>query len=120
MQVLFYCKNQKKHVTETNWTYKACLLTEFLIPADWIIENNFCQILCLVLEILSNGEDLDCFLQHVLPKLSKKTDLATVNKKTIKGSFDLPKFSKMNISFELLKVSKITYLKSLYLKSLYI
>ena len=96
---------------------KAYLLTDFLIPADWIIENNFCQILCLFLEFLSNREGLDCFLQHVLPKLSKKTDLSTVNKKTNMGSFDLPKVSKMNISFELLKVSKMIYLKSLYLQS---
>ena len=34
----------------------------------------------MVLEFLSKGEGLDCFLQHVLPKLSKKTDIPQVSK----------------------------------------
>ena len=42
---------------------------------------------------------LDCFSWHVLPKLSNRVN------------FDFPKVSKMNINFELLKVSKMASLK---------
>ena len=63
----------------------------------------------MVLEFLSNGEGLDCFLRYVLPKLSKVTVTCpkSVKKtKTNRDSFDLPKVSKMNISSELLEVAK--------------
>ena len=43
-----------------------------MILADWIIENNFCQILFVVLEFLSNG-GLDCFFVAWLTKVSKIT-----------------------------------------------
>ena len=49
----------------------------------WIIENNFCQILCGVLEFLSNGEGLGCFLWHNLPKLSEITVICL---ESIKGN----------------------------------
>ena len=56
--------------------------------------------------IKSNGEGLDCFPQHVLPKLSKVTVTCPQSEKKNRDSFDLPKVSKMNVSFELLKVAK--------------
>ena len=63
-------------------------------------------IMCMVLEFLSNG-GLNCFLQHVLPELSKITVTCP---QSVKGpnrvNFDLPKVSKININFELLKVCK--------------
>ena len=66
----------------------------------------------VVLELLSNGEGLNRFLQHVLPKLSKITLTCP---KTVKGPIrvnsDLPKDSKRKINFELLKVSRMTILK---------
>ena len=68
-------------------------------------------IMCVVLEFLSNG-GLNCFLQHVLPELSKITVTCP---QSVKGpnrvNFDLPKVSKININFELLKVCNMTSLK---------
>ena len=83
-----------------------------MIPADWIIENDLCQILCVVLEFLSKGEGLDCFSRHLLPKHSRIiVPVQSQWKGPNRVSFDLPKVSKMNIIFELLKVSKMTSLK---------
>ena len=66
----------------------------------------------VVLEFLSNGEGLDDFLLHVLPKLSKITvNCSKCVKKRNRVNFDLPQVSKINIKFELLKVSRITSLK---------
>ena len=57
-----------EHIKPIYWLRKPVL------DSHWLnIENNLCQILCVVLEFLSNGEGLDCFLRHVLPKLSKVT-----------------------------------------------
>ena len=65
----------------------------------------------VVLEFLSNREGLNCFLRYVLPKLSKITARQAVQRQ-YKGPnrvhFDLPKVSKININFELLKVNKMT------------
>ena len=67
----------------------------------------------VVLEFLSNGEGLNRFLQHVLPKLGKITVTFQSEQKEPKSvNFDLPQISKININFELLKFSKITSLKT--------
>ena len=59
------------------------------------------------LNVLSNEEGLNCFLQSsVFLKLSK---IAVTCPSGI--NLDLPKVSKTTINFELLKVSKITSLK---------
>ena len=76
VHILFYGKTQKNHVTERNkrlnkWSLFVGWGNQLLISADRIIENNLSQILCVVLEFWSNGEGLDCFSQHLLPKLSK-------------------------------------------------
>ena len=66
----------------------------------------------LVFEFLSNGEGLNCSLWHVLPRLSKITVTCPKwAKRTIKGEFDMPKVSKININCELLKVRKMASLK---------
>ena len=54
----------------------------------------------------------DCFLWHVLPKHSKITVNCpkSVEEKN-RVSFDLPKVSRMNINFKLLKISRMTSLK---------
>ena len=58
---------------------------------------------------LSNEEGLDSLSWHVLPKLSKITvTCPKLVKENKQGQFDLPKVSKTNINFELLKVSKMT------------
>ena len=49
----------------------------------------------MVFEFLSNREGLDCFSQHVLPKLRKVTVTVCSSKKTNTDSFDLPKLSKL-------------------------
>ena len=50
------------------------------------------QILCVVLEFLSNGEVLNCFSRHIIPKL---TDLSTVSKKEqIRTVLTCPKLAK--------------------------
>ena len=54
-----------------------------MIPADGITENNLCYILCSVLEFFSNGDGLDCFSHHVLPKLGKITGTCS---KSVKGN----------------------------------
>ena len=88
-----------------------------MIPAVGIIENNLWQILCVVLEFLSNGEGLDYFLQHNSHKLSEITVTCPKQYKgTNRVNSDLPKFSKININFELLKVGKIMSLK-IYISS---
>ena len=106
-----------KLVTESNkrlnlWNLFFYWGTQFLITADWIIENDLCQILCLVLEFLSSGEGLGRFSRpNVLPKVSKVTDLSKTSKGQIRVNFDLLKVSKMTINFEQHKVSKIISLK---------
>ena len=61
------------------------------------------------LEFLSNEEGLNRFSRHVLPKLSKIT--LTCPKWAKRVNFHFPKVGKININFELLKVSKMTSLK---------
>ena len=68
----------------------------------------------VVLEFLSNGEGLNCLLQYVSPKHSKITVTFPKSVKRTKlgrVNFDLPKISKININFELLKDNKMTSLK---------
>ena len=66
----------------------------------------------MVLEFL-----LDCFLRHVLPKLSKITATCQSQLKETNRVYSyLPQVSKMSISFKLLKVSKMTSLK-IYISS---
>ena len=60
-----------------DWAFEVYLLTrepsQFLILADWIIENELYKILCVVLKFfLANWEGLDYILwPNGLPKLSK-------------------------------------------------
>ena len=86
MQSLF-CRKCQKNVLQKEKTepWKPIYYwgNQFLIPADWIIENNLCQILCVVLEFLSNGEGLEWFLQQNLPKLGKITVTCP---KSVKGN----------------------------------
>ena len=71
----------------------------------------------VLLEFLSNGEGLNRFSRHVLPKLTKKTVTCPKQAKGTKSvDFDLPKVNKININFELLKVSKMTSLR-IYISS---
>ena len=84
--------------------------TQFLILADWIIENDLCQTYAWFLNCLSKGRGFDCFSQtNVLPKLSKISDVSL--KWTITVDFDVPRVSRMAITFELLKVCNMTSLK---------
>ena len=66
-----------------------------MISTDWIIENNLRQILCVVLEFLSN-RDLDCFPWYFLPKLSKITVTCpqSVKKEQIGTVLTCPKLAK--------------------------
>ena len=48
-----------------DWGFEVYLLTgqlsQFLIPADWIIENDLCQILCVVLQFFVKQEGYGLF-----------------------------------------------------------
>ena len=67
---IWFCPKDQKSVLQRevkDWTFEAYLLTEetFLDCSDGIIDNDLCQILCVVLNFL------DCFSWYVLPKISK-------------------------------------------------
>ena len=65
-----------------------------------------------LLNFLSSGEGFVFLWKNVLPKLSKITDLPNVSiREKVGGNIDLPKVIKMDINFELLKVSKMTSFK---------
>ena len=111
-------QKSEKCVTNRNKRVKLWSLfidwgTQFLTPADWIMENDLTRSYGCFLIFLSNDVGLDCFLQpNVLPKLSKITVTCPKSeKKTSRINFDLPKVSKMNISFGWLKVCIMTNLK---------
>ena len=89
-----------------------------MIPADWITENDLCQILCTwFLNFYQTEEGLNRFSWHVLPKFSKIWPVQNEQKGPKRVNFDLPKGSKININFELHKVSKMTSLKNLCISS---
>ena len=87
---LSFCTNEKNVLQREikDWAFEFYLLTgepsQFMISADWIIEHDLFQILCVVLEFLNffwNGEGWDCFwLAKVLPRLSKIIYLPKVSK----------------------------------------
>ena len=60
MYILFYHTNQKNVLQkEKDWTFEVYLLVgepSPLILADWIIENDLCQILCVVPEFFFQRE----------------------------------------------------------------
>ena len=121
MHILFCCKNQKNMLQKEikDWTFEVYLLTKE--TNSWfplIMENDLCQIHCMVLEFLSNGVSLDCFLQpNILPKHSKIiVTCPKQEKRTSRVNFDFPKISKMSINFDLFKVSKMTSWK-IYISS---
>ena len=108
----------EKRVTDKNkrlnpWSLLITWGTQFLILADWIIENDICQTLAWFLKFLSSGGVLDCFLQpNILLNLCKK--LLTCPKLLKWASmvnFEWPKVIRITINVEQLKVSKITSLK---------
>ena len=66
-------QKSEKCVTEINkrlslWSLFIDKGNKFLIPADWIIENDLCQILCVIVKFSSNREGLDCYLSKVSKK----------------------------------------------------
>ena len=106
----------EKRVTEINkqslkpiyWLKKPVLDSCWLDHWKWLMPD----LMHVVLEFLSNGEGLDHFLRHVLPELCKiNVTCPKWVKWTKKGKFWLAQVSKININFELLKVSKMTSLK---------
>ena len=108
----------EKCVTERNrrlslWRLFIDKRNQFFIPADWIIETDLCQILCVwFLNFYQTERVWIVFLQHVLPKLGKITvTFHSEQKEPESVNFDLSKISKTNINFELLRFSKMTSLK---------
>ena len=121
MHILFYLTNQKNVLQKEikDWTSKIYLLTgecsswfQFSNSSFLIIETDLCQLFVWFFNFLLNG-GLDCFSRpNALPKLSKITATFPKSPKwTGKVSFNLPNISKMNVNFELLKVSKMISLK---------
>ena len=114
MHILFCWTNQKNVLEKgmKDWTFKVYLLTGEL--SSWFRLVESLKITCAkpyawFLKYLSKGRGLDYFLQIVLPKLSKTSDLSL--KWTSRVNFDVSRVSRMTINFELLKVSKMTSLK---------
>ena len=105
--------HRKKQKTESlkqpiYWLEKPVLYSCWLDHWKWLMPD----LMHVVLEFLSNGEGLDHFLRHVLPELCKiNVTCPKWVKWTKKGKFWLAQVSKININFELLKVSKMTSLK---------
>ena len=78
MHILFCCKNQKSvlQIKIKDCIFEVYLLTEE--PNSWFPLIESWKMTCArsyvwFLNFLSNGVGLDCFLQPVLPKLSKIT-----------------------------------------------
>ena len=96
-------QKSERHVTGRNkslnlWSLFIDWRNQFLIPTDWIIENDLCQILRVFCMSCPNS------VKHLWPVQRQLKESNRVN-------FDLPKGGKININFELLKVSKKTSLK---------
>ena len=87
--ILIFLQKWEEHVTESNKRLRLWILLtgepiQFTISADWIIEHDLCQILCVVLELLNflwNREGWNSFWQpNVLSILGKITYLPKVSK----------------------------------------
>ena len=100
----------EKRVTERNkrlslWSLFIDEENQFLIPADWIIENDFCR-------ILPGSWGFESFFVACFTQNSKITlTCPKWVKKPNRVNFDFPKVSRININFELSKVSKTSSLK---------
>ena len=95
----------KKNKRLNRWSLLINWTIQFLIWADWIIKIDLCQILCVALEFLSNGEGLHCSSwPNILPKLSKITDLSKESKHEWLGS--ILTFLKSAKSISILNCSK--------------
>ena len=108
--ILFH--KSEKHVTEKNKRLSLLSLfinqgSQFLIPADRIIENDLCQIpiFCQMERVWI----VFCSLLYC-PNTVKYCDLDKVSK-MCRINFILPKVKKMSINFQLLKDIKKTSLK---------
>ena len=117
MNIWFCPKNQKSVLQKEvkDWTFEAYLLTEeaFLDCSDGIIDNDSCQILCVVLNFL------DCFSWYVLPKLIKIADLSKVTRKKRIGSIlTCHKLANWISTLNCSKSAKWIVWKSIYLQSL--
>ena len=120
-------QKSEKCVSERNKRLNLWILfidwgNQFLIPTDWIIENDLHQILCVVLQFFikqwSNGEGLGCFLRHVLPKRSKITVTCPKSAKQQKGSIlTCPKLATSISTLNCSKLAKWPFWKFIYLQS---
>ena len=70
MHILFSRTNQKnvlqKKIRLNRWSLRINWAIQSLIPADWIIENDLCQILCLVLDFLVKRRGFALFFMACL------------------------------------------------------
>ena len=113
MHFLFCGTNQKNMLQKEtkDWAFEIYLLTgepsQFLIPPDWIIENDFGQVLCVSwIFFLSN-----CFLwTNVFLRLSKIT-VTCLNSICPNSRSIMTCLKSSTIIFELLQISKMTSLK---------
>ena len=91
----------EKPVTQRNkrlslWSLFIDLRNQVLIPTEWIIEIDLCQILCAwFLNYYQTERVWILFLQHVLPKLVKyKWHVQSTKKVWIGPVLNCPKFAK--------------------------
>ena len=119
---IFFCRTNQKNMLQkeiTDWAFKVYLLTgepsQFLILADWIIGNDLCQILWVVLEFFFQTERDRIFSRGLTscPNSVKWLWPPQIGKNKNRINFDLPKVIKMTINFEMLKAAN----KSIYLQS---
>ena len=115
---VYFILSQKseKHVTERNkrlslWSLFTYSLTKE--TSSWFPRIGSVKVTCVrscarFFNFYERERVWICFLQHVLPKLSKITVTCPKSlKKPNMVNFDLPKVSKIIISLELLKVRKM-------------
>ena len=112
----------EKRVTERNkrmslWMLFITAKLFINLVSSWFWLNESLKMTCTrsnawYLDFLSNGERLDYFsLPNVLPTLCKITESVSKNEQVKMINFELSKYTKINISFELFKISKMSSLE---------
>ena len=125
MYILFCCTNQKNVLQKEikDWAFEVHLLSgepsQFLIPADWVIENDLGQILWVVLDFFIKIRGLGLFFAaKSLAQNSIKLWPAQRSKYNQEGSiFTCPKSEKWLSIVNCSKLAKLSVWKSLYLQS---
>ena len=106
-----------------DWAFEVRLLTgepsQFLIPADWVIENDLCQILWVVLDFFIKLKGLGLFFcsQKSCPKLSKNVTCSKTVSINKKGQFLLAQSQKNDYQLWTAQSHQNDQFENLYISS---